>query len=400
MPTWAEINLDNLRFNLNNIKNLLEEDIKICGVIKADAYGHGAVEVAKLLEKEKVDYLAVARTAEGIELRQNGITLPILNLGYTPDEAFEDSIKNKITMTVYSLETAQKINEIAKSLGEKACVHVKIDSGMTRIGFQPNEESVQEIIELNKLEYIDLEGMFTHFATADEVSKEYTYKQANNYKFMSDKLDEAGVKIAIKHVSNSAAIMDCPDLRLNMVRAGIILYGHYPSDDVFKDRLELRPAMKLKSKIGHIKQVEPGVGISYGLKYTTTGKETIATVPIGYADGFTRIQKNPKVLIKGEVFDVVGRICMDQIMVRIDKDIDIKVGDEVILFGEGEVTAERIAKDLGTINYEVLCMISRRVDRVYMENNELVQINSYLLKKNHDIIIWEAILCTIRVKKK
>ncbi|HBF6801152.1 TPA: alanine racemase [Clostridioides difficile] len=380
VPTWAEINLDNLRFNLNNIKNLLEEDIKICGVIKADAYGHGAVEVAKLLEKEKVDYLAVARTAEGIELRQNGITLPILNLGYTPDEAFEDSIKNKITMTVYSLETAQKINEIAKSLGEKACVHVKIDSGMTRIGFQPNEESVQEIIELNKLEYIDLEGMFTHFATADEVSKEYTYKQANNYKFMSDKLDEAGVKIAIKHVSNSAAIMDCPDLRLNMVRAGIILYGHYPSDDVFKDRLELRPAMKLKSKIGHIKQVEPGVGISYGLKYTTTGKETIATVPIGYADGFTRIQKNPKVLIKGEVFDVVGRICMDQIMVRIDKDIDIKVGDEVILFGEGEVTAERIAKDLATINYEVLCMISRRVDRVYMENNELVQINSYLLK--------------------
>ncbi|HBF3371324.1 TPA: alanine racemase [Clostridioides difficile] len=380
VPTWAEINLDNLRFNLNNIKNLLEEDIKICGVIKADAYGHGAVEVAKLLEKEKVDYLAVARTAEGIELRQNGITLPILNLGYTPDEAFEDSIKNKITMTVYSLETAQKINEIAKSLGEKACVHVKIDSGMTRIGFQPNEESVQEIIELNKLEYIDLEGMFTHFATADEVSKEYTYKQANNYKFMSDKLDEAGVKIAIKHVSNSAAIMDCPDLRLNMVRAGIILYGHYPSDDVFKDRLELRPAMKLKSKIGHIKQVEPGVGISYGLKYTTTGKETIATVPIGYADGFTRIQKDPKVLIKGEVFDVVGRICMDQIMVRIDKDIDIKVGDEVILFGEGEVTAERIAKDLGTINYEVLCMISRRVDRVYMENNELVQINSYLLK--------------------
>ncbi len=380
MPTWAEINLDNLRFNLNNIKNLLEEDIKICGVIKADAYGHGAVEVAKLLEKEKVDYLAVARTAEGIELRQNGITLPILNLGYTPEEAFEDSIKNKITMTVYSLETAQKINEIAKSLGEKACVHVKIDSGMTRIGFQPNEESVQEIIELNKLEYIDLEGMFTHFATADEVSKEYTYKQANNYKFMSDKLDEAGVKIAIKHVSNSAAIMDCPDLRLNMVRAGIILYGHYPSDDVFKDRLELRPAMKLKSKIGHIKQVEPGVGISYGLKYTTTDKETIATVPIGYADGFTRIQKNPKVLIKGEVFDVVGRICMDQIMVRIDKDIDIKVGDEVILFGEGEVTAERIAKDLGTINYEVLCMISRRVDRVYMENNELVQINSYLLK--------------------
>ncbi|MFL8712314.1 alanine racemase [Clostridioides sp. GD02377] len=380
VPTWAEINLDNLRFNLNNIKNLLEEDIKVCGVIKADAYGHGAVEVAKLLEKEKVDYLAVARTAEGIELRQNGITLPILNLGYTPDEAFEDSIKNKITMTVYSLETAQKINEVAKSLGEKACVHIKIDSGMTRIGFQPNEESVQEIIKLNKLEYINLEGMFTHFATADEVSKEYTYKQANNYKFMSDKLDEAGVKIAIKHVSNSAAIMDCPDLRLNMVRAGIILYGHYPSEDVFKERLELRPAMKLKSKIGHIKQVELGVGISYGLKYTTTGKETIATVPIGYADGFTRIQKNPKVLIKGEVFDVVGRICMDQIMVRIDKDIDIKVGDEVILFGEGEVTAERIAQDLGTINYEVLCMISRRVDRVYMENNELVQINSYLLK--------------------
>lgn len=379
-PTWAEINLDNIKSNLNNIKSLLNEDTRVCGVVKANAYGHGAVEVAKLLEKENVDYLAVARLEEGLELRQNKIILPILCLGYISNDSIENAIKNKITMTVYSLEMAREINDVARKLNTMAFIHIKIDTGMRRIGFDSTEESVKDILNIAKLESVSLEGMFTHFATADEVSKEFTYNQASRFKFISNRLKEEGIDIPIKHVSNSAAIMDCSDLRLNMVRCGIILYGHYPSDEVLKERIKLKPAMRLKTKVAHIKYVDPGVGISYGLKYTTSKKEKIATIPIGYADGFTRIQKNPKVSIKGQLFDVVGRICMDQCMVKIDKNVDIKVGDEVIVFGDSGLTAESIAKDLGTINYEVLCMVARRVDRVYMEKNEILQINSYLIK--------------------
>lgn len=379
-PTWAEINLDNIKFNLNNIKNLLNEDTKVCGVIKANAYGHGAVQVARLLEKEKVDYLAVARLEEGIELRQNNITLPILCLGYIPEQSLKDAIKNKVTITLYSLEMAKKINTIATSINEVAYVHIKIDTGMSRIGFKSNQDSVDDILEIKKLESIKLEGMFTHFATADEATKEFTYTQASRFKFIADELQKNGINIPIKHVSNSAAIMDCPDLKLDMVRCGIILYGHYPSDEVIKKKLSLKPGMTLKTRIAHIKELDSNIGISYGLKYTTHNKEKIVTIPIGYADGYTRMQKNPKVYIKGEAFDVVGRICMDQCMVKIDKDIDIKIGDEVIIFGEGNERVERLADDLGTINYEVLCMISRRVDRVYMENNEIAEVSSYLVK--------------------
>ncbi|HSQ88600.1 alanine racemase [Romboutsia sp.] len=379
-PTWAEINLDNVKFNLNNIKKLLNEDTKICGVLKANAYGHGSVEIAKLLEKERVDYLAVARLEEAIELRENDITLPILCLGYIPEESLEIAITNNIIMTIYSLQMAQKINEVAKCIKEKAFVHIKIDTGMTRIGFQPNEDSIKDINQICELENINLEGMYTHFATADELGKEFTNIQVQRFKFMVEQLELIGINIPVKHVSNSAATMDLPDLKFDMVRCGIVLYGHYPSDDVIKERLLLKPAMTLKTTIAHIKEVESGIGISYGLKYKCNSKEKIVTIPIGYADGFTRMQPNPKVWIKGKSFDVVGRICMDQCMVRIDKDIDIKIGDQVIIFGEENGTAENIANDLETINYEVLCMISRRVDRVYMERNAILQVGSYLIK--------------------
>lgn len=379
-PTWAEINLDNIKFNLENIKSLLKEKTKICGVVKANAYGHGAVQVAKLLQKEQVDYLAVARLEEAVELIENSITLPILCLGYIPEESLEIAIKNNINVTVYSLDTAKVINKIAIKLNKIAHIHIKIDTGMSRIGFKPNDLSVQEIIEINNMQNIDIQGIYTHFATADEHSKEFTYTQASRFKFVISQLTMLGVEIPIKHVANSAATMDVPDLEFNMVRCGIILYGHYPSDDVDKYKLNIKPAMKLKTRIAHIKEIPPNVGISYGLKYISSQKEKIATIPIGYADGFTRMQSNPKVCIKGEVFDVVGRICMDQCMIKINKDIDIKIGDEVIIFGEETITAEDIANDLDTINYEVLCMVSRRVDRVYMERNAIVQVDSYLIK--------------------
>lgn len=379
-PTWAEINLDNLKFNLDKIKKILNEDTKICGVVKANAYGHGAVEISKLLQRECVDYLAVARLEEGIELRQNDIKLPILCLGYIPEEGIKTAIINDITITVYSLDMAIKINEICQNINKKAIIHIKIDTGMSRIGFLPNEKSVKDIHSIMKLNNIDIEGIYTHFAKADEEDKQYTYFQVEKYSYIINELEKSNVNIPIKHASNSAAVMELLDLEFNMVRCGIILYGHYPSDDVNKNNIELRPVMKLKSSIAHIKEVEPDVGISYGWKYKTHGKEKIATIPIGYADGFSRMQRNAKIYINNHPYNVVGRICMDQCMIRIDNDEDIKVGDEVIIFGEGNATVEAMAEDLNTINYEILCMVARRIERVYMENNAILHSSSYLIK--------------------
>lgn len=379
-PTWAEINLDNIKYNLKNIKKLLNEDTKVCAVLKANAYGHGAVKIAKLLENENVSHFAVARLEEAIELRENNITLPILCLGYIPEQSLELAIKNNVIITIYSLEMAKKLNNIAMRIKENVFVHIKIDTGMTRIGFQPTEDSIKDIKLINDLECINLEGIYTHFATADELDKNFTNIQVQRFNFVVDRLEQDGINIPIKHVSNSAATMDLPELKYDMVRCGIVLYGHYPSDDVLKERLQLKPVMTLKTTVAHIKEIDPNVGISYGLKYKSSNKERIVTIPIGYADGFTRMQQNPKVSINGHYFDVVGRICMDQCMVKVDKDIEVKIGDQVILFGDDSRNAEDIANDLGTINYEVLCMISRRVDRVYMERNAILQVDSYLIK--------------------
>lgn len=380
-PTWAEINLDNIRYNLKNIKNLLKEDTKICGVVKANAYSHGAVQISKFLERENVDYLAVSRLEEGLELRQNDINLPILCLGYIPNDSIENAIENDISLTIFSYETAKLASEIAINLNKQAKFHIKIDTGMSRIGFMVNESSINEIINISKLKNVFIEGIFTHFATADEKNKSFTYNQVEKFKFVLERLKDENIDIPIKHVSNSAAIMDCKDLNLNMVRCGIILYGHYPSEDVNKDIIDLKPAMSLKTRVSHIKELNKDIGISYGLKYSTLENERIITIPIGYADGFSRMQEKPKVYIKDLEFDVVGRICMDQCMVRVDKDIDIKINDEVIIFSDKQnQRVEKIAQTLGTINYEVLCMVSRRVERVYMEGNVIVQKDNYLVK--------------------
>ena len=378
--TWAEINLDNIEFNLNNIKKLLNEDTKICAVLKANAYGHGSVELAKFLENKDIDYFAVARLEEAIELRENNIKMPILCLGFVPEHSLELAIKNNITLTIYSLDMAKKLNDISNDMDCRANIHIKLDTGMGRIGFEPSEASIDEIVEISNLKNLYIEGIYTHFAKADEVDKDFTYKQVSRFKFIVEGLDNKGIQVPIKHVSNSAATMDLQDLNFNMVRCGIVLYGYYPSDEVVKERLPLKPVMTLKTRVAHIKDVEENTGISYGLKYKTQSKERIVTIPIGYADGFTRMQNNPKVSIKGELFDVIGRICMDQCMVRIDKDIDIKIGDEVIIFGESNIDADYLAKDLGTISYEIVCMVSRRVDPVYKERNVILQADSYLVK--------------------
>ncbi len=379
-PTWAEINLDNIKSNLYSIKNILKEDTKICSVLKANAYGHGAVQIAKFLQNKGIDYFAVARLEEAIELRQNNIQIPILCLGYIPEQSLEIAIENEVIMTIYSLEMANKLNDISKQLNKKVKVHIKIDTGMTRIGFLPNKQSIEDIFNIYKLELIDIEGIYTHFACADEVDKSFTHNQVIKFNEIIKELENRGINIPIKHVSNSAAIIDLPELNFNMVRCGIALYGYYPSDEVFKSKVKLKPTMTLKTTISNIKEVDEGIGISYGLTYKTKSKEKIATIPIGYADGYTRMQKNPRVCIQGKLFDVVGRICMDQCMIKIDKDMNIKVGEEVIIFGEECLTIEDLAKDLGTINYEIICMVSRRVERIYMEGNVILQVDSYLVK--------------------
>ena len=375
---WAEINLNNIGDNLNEIKNSLKEKIKVCCVVKANAYGCGAVEISKYLEDKNIDFFAVARVEEGLELRNNNIRLPILCLGYTDISMIKDAIEKEISITVYNLEYAKKVDEIAKQANKIAKIHIKIDTGMSRLGFLA-EESIEPIEEINKLENIYIEGIFTHFAKADEEDKTTTLIQLNKYKKVIEKLNNLHIDIPIKHVANSAATIDLIEDLFNMVRVGIILYGYYPSDEVNKE-IRLKPCLKLKSSVTNVKVLDENVGISYGHVYKTSEKCKIVTISIGYADGFNRIQHNPKVFIKGEILEVVGRVCMDQCMVKAPLSMNIEIGDEVIIMDNDirEISVEENAKRNDTINYEVLCMINRRVTRVYKDNNKTYSIN-YLL---------------------
>ena len=308
--TWAEINLNNIKHNFHTLKNTLKSDTKVCCVVKADAYGHGAVEVAKMLQQEKADYFSVARFEEAVELRNNNIHTPILCMGYISECDIEEAIHRYIGITVYSYEMAKIINQKAGKLGKKASIHIKIDTGMSRLGFLTDDNSINDILKLKELINLNIDGIYTHFATADETDKKETYLQLERYKKVIDALEKANIDIQFKHVSNTAAIIDLKELGFNMVRLGIGLYGHYPSDEVSKE-VELKPAMKLKTIITNIKTVAPGTKVSYGYTYEFKEASTLATLAIGYADGFDRTQNNPKVMINGVLCDVVGRICMD-----------------------------------------------------------------------------------------
>ncbi|WP_455544132.1 alanine racemase [Intestinibacter sp.] len=363
--TWAEINLNNIKHNLYALKNTLKDCTKVCCVVKADAYGHGAVEVSKMLQEENVDYLSVARFEGGIELRENGIHLPILCMGYICEDDIEEAIEKNIGITVYSYEMAKIIDEKSKKLSKKASVHIKIDTGMSRLGFLTDDDSINQICKLGQLKNINIDGIYTHFATADEVNKDETYLQLERYKKVISALDKCGIDIPLKHVSNTAAIIDLKELGFNMVRLGIGLYGCYPSEDVSKE-IELKPALSLKTIVTNVKTVEPGTKVSYGYTYEFKEASKIATLAIGYADGFDRTQASPKVMINGILCDIVGRICMDQCMVKVPDSLDIKIEDEVLVMGnEAGVKVEDLARRRGTINYEVLCSISRRVSRHY-----------------------------------
>jgi alanine racemase len=380
-PVWAEIDLDNLSFNLKGIKKLVKSK-EIIGIVKADAYGHGAVDVVPTLLENGVTRLAVAVISEGVELRRAGIEAPIMILGYTPISLVQDIFQYNIAPTVFSYEYAAELSKLAVEKRRNVKIHIALDTGMGRIGFIPNEDSAQSVYKISKLPNIEIEGLFSHFSTSDEEDKDYTNSQLEKFKLFIEKLNNKNVHIEIKHIANSAAIMDLPETHFDAVRPGIILYGYYPSKEVQKQKLELKPVMTLKTNIVHIKKVKRGDYISYGRKFKCERDGIIATIPVGYADGYTRLMyPKAKVIINDKFAPVVGRICMDQCMVDITDLEGVQLGDEVILMGQSEnskFNADDIADILGTINYEIVCMISKRVPRVYIKNNTVVKIRNYV----------------------
>lgn len=381
--TWAEVDLDAIAHNIKEIRKITNPNAKIMAVVKADAYGHGFLEVAKTLLENGADRLAVAVLQEGKQLRSRGVTVPILILGASGEEAVEDLINFDITPSVFTYEFAKALSYEAEIKEKVTKIHIKIDTGMSRIGFlagENNEEIVDEIIKISKLPYIEIEGIFSHFATSDEYDKSYTLLQYGRFMDVCNRLEEKGLNIPIKHICNSAGIMMYPEMHLDMVRPGVILYGMYPSDEVDKSRLDLIPAMTLKSTITHIKEVEPGRGVSYGKEYITDKKTKIATVPIGYADGYLRkLAKHGKMIVDGVKVPIIGRICMDQCMIDVTNVHNIDKGDEVIIFGREGVTVDDLAEWLETINYEVSCVIGKRIPRIYTKDGKAVKVLNYLM---------------------
>lgn len=382
-PVTLEINLDNLIYNMKSIKNAVKKDTLIMAVVKANAYGHGSIAASKVFLENGADILGVSKLSEAIELRKAGIKEPILILNYTPSSQFEKLLEYDLTQNIYSYEEAEKLSQIACKMGKIANIHIKIDTGLGRVGFLANDKSIGEIKKINNLKNIKIEGVFTHFASADEKDKSYTRNQYEKFKRTIDQLESQGVNIKIKHVANSAAIIDFPEYELNMVRPGIILYGYYPSSEVNKSRIPIKPAMTLKSSISNVKTVPEDTSISYNRTFTTKNKSKIGTIPVGYADGYSRALSGiGEVAINNKRLPIVGRICMDQMMVELNSLENVKIEDEVILFGHGKEvypSAEELAKILGTNVHEIICMISRRVPRVYIKNGNIDHIADYIL---------------------
>ncbi len=379
-PAWAEIDLDAIAYNTRNIKKLIG-DKDLIAVVKANCYGHGVIDIIPTL-LENVSRFAVAMISEALEIRDNKITAPVMILGFTPLYLGEELINNNIEQTVYDLDYAKELSKIALTLNKKAKIHIAIDTGMGRIGFLPNEKSIDNITEICSLEGIEVIGIFTHFSTSDEKDKEYSHEQFTKMLSVMDTLKKRGIDIPLKHVANSGAIIDLPDTYLDAVRAGIILYGYYPSDEIDKNNLALKPALTLKATITNVKTLEKDMYVSYGRTFKTSNETIVATIPVGYADGYLRkLAENGKVIIKGEFAPIIGRICMDQFMIDVTNIPDVKIGDEVILLGEKnglKYNADDMAKKLDTINYEVTCMLKSRLPRVYIKDTHIINVKNHI----------------------
>lgn len=378
----ANISLDAIRDNIKKGRKLLQPGTKLMAVVKADAYGHGAVPVAQAID-DLADAYAVAIPEEGIELRQAGITKPILVLGYTAPELAASAIRQDIMLSVFQSETAEAYGKLAKELGMTAKVHIKLDTGMSRIGYLCNEQSLADIERIAKLPDIKIEGMFTHFAKADEADKSFAREQYKKYMEFAEQLLRRGIRIPVRHVCNSAGMIDLPESDLDMVRFGITMYGMYPTDDVTKERLPVTPAMELKTHISFVKTLPAGVGIGYSGTFVTCRETKVATLPVGYGDGYPRGLSNMgRVLIHGKPAPILGRICMDQCMVDVTEIPEAAQGDIVTLMGrDGEefISAEEIGATVGnSFHYEVVCDIGKRVPRVYYRDGKPVSVREFL----------------------
>ena len=361
---YAKINLAALRHNFTEIRRHIQPTAKLCAVVKANAYGHGAVEVSKVAVECGAEFLAVATVDEALELRRAGFNQPILILGLIPTNSINVAVENKITLTVADFDCAEKISDAAAKIGTVAKVHLAIETGMGRIGIFP-DAAVDVAALIDSLPNVELEGLFTHFADADIKDKTFTLNQLEIFKSTAKKIRDCGVDVKILHAAESAAILELPAAHLDMVRAGIISYGFYPSSEV-EHTIEIKPAIKLIARVVYLKKVLKGTPIGYGREFVAERDSIIATLPIGYADGYIRGYKNFHVEIHGQLAPIAGRICMDQFMVDVTEIPDVKIGDEVILFGSNLITGDDAAKHLHTINYEVTCLISNRVPRVYV----------------------------------
>lgn len=392
--TWAEIDLDAIEYNFKQIKNNTKANCKIMCVIKADAYGHGAEFLANEYQSLGADWFAVSNLEEALQLRESGISKPILILGYTPVSEVNTLIDLNISQAILSLDYAKRLSESAYKIGKSLNVHIKLDTGMNRIGLNCQNQkscdnSIEDIKEISGMNGLHIQGMFTHFAVADEgdSGKEYTLKQYNNFSYVREQLKNLGIDSGICHCSNSAGIIDYPEMNFDMVRAGIILYGLYPSDSLHK-KVDLRPAMSLKSVISQLKTVEKNTRISYGGTFITDKETKIATVPIGYADGYLREFSNrAKMIVSSKKVPVIGRVCMDQLMLDVSSIKDVHEGDVVTVFGKcgnTEISVEDLANLASTINYEIICMVSKRVPRLYYKNGKCIGQLDYICNYLHN----------------
>lgn len=380
----ADIDFNAIRTNVKTLKSRIPEEKKMLAVIKANAYGHGAVEVAKALDG-LVDYYGVACLDEAVELRLADVVKPVLILGKTDDSLFPELIKYDITQTIFDLEQANALSETAVRLGKTAKVHIKIDTGMNRIGFTCAKINVLDIAAITKLPALEAEGIYTHYFKADEKDKTSAIGQMEAFNQMIKWLEKEGVTFKLRHISNSAGIMEMPNETYDMVRAGIAIYGLYPSEEMDKEACVLHPAMELKAHITNVKWVHAGETIGYGGTYTLKEDRRIATVEVGYADGYPRALSNQgRMLVRGKYAPIVGRVCMDQTMIDVTDIPEAQVRDEVVLVGkqgDGIITVEELAAMSASFNYEFVCDINRRVPRAFYRNGVRMGVKNYLLNK-------------------
>lgn len=374
----ARIDLDAVEYNMEMMKNNIRQDAKMIAVLKTDGYGHGALPIARMFEEKGYIWgYATATVDEAVLLKKQGICKPILVLGCVFPEQLEAAIHNEVRMTVYTKERAILVSKAAQEIGKDAYIHIKLDTGMSRLGFPVNKGSVDEIVEVSKLPGLILEGMYTHFAKADEIDKKFTEEQIKKYCWMKQELEEYGMIFSYYHCSNSAGIIDVQKANMDLVRAGISIYGLYPSEDVEKHNVPLRPALELISHVAHVKEVEAGTPVSYGGTYITEKETMIATIPVGYGDGYPRSLSNKGyVLIHGKKAPILGRVCMDQFMVDVTDIPDVRFNDKVVLVGnEGEerLPVEVLSDLSGRFNYEFVCDLGKRIPREYLRNGKVIE---------------------------